>query len=49
MIDINKLENTLELIIWINENTAIVQKLTIKEVAELKAKIDILSEELKRG
>jgi len=49
MIDINKTDNTLELIIWIDENTAIVQRLTPREVAELKAKIDILSEEIKRG
>lgn len=49
MIDVKKSENTLELIIWIDESTAIVQKLTPKEVAELKAKVDVLSEELKRS
>jgi hypothetical protein len=49
MIDVKKDANTLELIIWIDENTAIVQKLTPKRVAELKAKIDVLSEELKRS
>lgn len=49
MIDVRKNENTLELIIWLDEYTSIVQKLTPTEVAELKAKIDILSEEIKRG
>lgn len=47
MIEIRKKENYFELVIWTDDDSGVIQKLSIRDLASLKAKLDTVNEQNK--